>query len=239
MISLTPAPRSGTLPHARQENPHRLLGTRSGLTLVEFIVVIAFVGILTTILVPVINKARQAADRAEAAQMMRQLGTTIQIYITDNNGMLPGPTNNNQYAVPMANRKSQLTWIMSNYWDNFHEDVPIPVLGYRSFFAAHDPTLLPTIAISSRTVVSDNPSLRQNAFGKSGVVLPYADVREPHKQVAMIHMDRLAMNDVGTLGASQPEQPLLGEDRIALFFDWRVEFMPLDYRLGTWTTPAQ
>lgn len=61
-------------------------------TLIELLTVIAIIGILAAILIPVVGSARTAAGKATAVAAMREMGTGIVLYTSENNGYLPnGP----------------------------------------------------------------------------------------------------------------------------------------------------
>lgn len=61
----------------------------SGFTLVELLVVVAIIGILAGILVPVLGRARESAKRKSCASNLKQLGLGLNIYATDNSENFP------------------------------------------------------------------------------------------------------------------------------------------------------
>ena|GEM_PF-1591924 len=88
-------------------NDHPRLSNRSAFTLVELLVVIGIIALLISILLPALNKAREASRVAACLSNLRQLGTIHANYIADNKGYIipadigdwmsgPGP---NGYAV--------------------------------------------------------------------------------------------------------------------------------------------
>jgi prepilin-type N-terminal cleavage/methylation domain-containing protein/prepilin-type processing-associated H-X9-DG protein len=62
---------------------------RSAFNLIELLVVIAIIAILAAILLPVLAKAQQRADRAYCLNNMKQLATAWIMYCDDNNGTVP------------------------------------------------------------------------------------------------------------------------------------------------------
>ena len=64
--------------------------SRSGFTLIELLVVIAIIGILTGLLLPAINAAREAGRRSNCASNIGQIGKAIQAYEAANRSFPPG-----------------------------------------------------------------------------------------------------------------------------------------------------
>jgi general secretion pathway protein G len=58
-------------------------------TLIELLTVVAIIGVLAGILIPVLGKVRSTARNATCIANLRQLGQGFQLYINDNKGCLP------------------------------------------------------------------------------------------------------------------------------------------------------
>ena len=58
-------------------------------TLIELLVVIAIIAILAAILFPVFAQAKEAAKRTACLSNMKQLGTTVQLYLGDSDDTFP------------------------------------------------------------------------------------------------------------------------------------------------------
>jgi prepilin-type N-terminal cleavage/methylation domain-containing protein/prepilin-type processing-associated H-X9-DG protein len=76
------------------KNSHRSSGKaslrslQSGFTLVELLVVISIIALLVSILLPSLNRAREAAKTVVCKAHMRQVGLASLMYSTDNNGWI-------------------------------------------------------------------------------------------------------------------------------------------------------
>ncbi len=78
MSSPRPSPSCGSVQRRR-------LSTRSGFTLLEILISLAIVGILISILLPVLGHARDAGYRTVCAGNLRQVGVAFQAYLHDHN----------------------------------------------------------------------------------------------------------------------------------------------------------
>jgi prepilin-type N-terminal cleavage/methylation domain-containing protein len=69
--------------------PMKRLGKHSAFTLVELLVVIGIIAVLVAILLPALNKARQAAVRVQCLSQMRQCYMDLRLYATNARDRVP------------------------------------------------------------------------------------------------------------------------------------------------------
>ena len=90
-------------------------------TLIELLIVIAIIAILAALLLPVFQKARIRAYRAQCASNLRQIGLGMQLYEEDNEEKLmpghllavPNPVTRNDYGgwAGVSNSYLRSTWV--------------------------------------------------------------------------------------------------------------------------------
>jgi len=104
---------------------NRIVSRRRGFSLFELLVILAILAILLGLLLPAVQKIREAAARAEAQKNLRQIGLAVHNYCSALNGSLP----------PCAVKDGK------NAPDFFKELLPYVESNYKTFQAPLDPNL--------------------------------------------------------------------------------------------------
>lgn len=88
---------------------------RSAFTLIELLTVVAIVGILAAILIPVVGNVRKSAQNTNCVSNLRQIGHAMALYTNDHNGRLPGPIYSGTNRYLQAGRQNDLIFQLQPY----------------------------------------------------------------------------------------------------------------------------
>src|SRR5882757_1001431 len=88
---------------------------RRGFTLVELLVVIGIIALLVSILMPALNRARQAAVQTQCLSVHRQLMLAMNMYVNQNKGWAPNQTR----KADAPNAVHSTLWFHKDYLGQF------------------------------------------------------------------------------------------------------------------------
>src|SRR5579885_1677050 len=90
-------------------------GSKRAFTLIELLVVIGIIGILASLLMPAIAKAKGKAYDAKCISNLRQIGIALSIYADENNGKLPYAERQPSKPVDPAHVLPRIVDVLSNH----------------------------------------------------------------------------------------------------------------------------
>ena len=133
--------------------------TQKGFTLIELLMVIAIIGILSSIVLVNLNGARSRALDAVRASDLKQLQTAAEAYHAEYGSYPVNPNPDWQGTCPYYGSVTQ--WIpgISEYFSNLPQDPNYDCASYRTYIYASNGVYYDILDYNGPTYPSSNPSL--------------------------------------------------------------------------------
>lgn len=171
----------------RYLNPRRARPGASAFTLIELLSVIAVIGILVAILIPVTGRVRAAGKAAKCAANLRTVHNGFNLYAADNQGYYPAARFHPTQSNPARGRRNRSfnNGAYGNHWEG--ELAPYVGVNLRSVAAANSPVATFAICPDGLTGMNAHLVYKGPDFSASGYSLDYQvkaiEIRAPTKTI--------------------------------------------------------
>ncbi len=210
-----------------------------GFTLVELLVVVAIIGLLAAMLLPALANAKRKAIQINCVSNLKQIGHALQMYIDDNQEVLPGGVWNGMRASYDINSDQEFIFYVVPYLKTQppSDTTQIAEVAVCPGYLRMAPALSGMQDMEGRICYLLNPNVNPNAppgprvcpFGypdPAQAPLKYGQLNQygsPAALYAITDVDKLNVPDPSVSWWSDlPYQPVHGRTRNQLFFDWHV-----------------
>jgi prepilin-type N-terminal cleavage/methylation domain-containing protein len=215
-----------------------LVEARRAFTLVELLVVLAIIGVLVALGLPVLRTVLQRGEVAARTNSLRGIGSLVTLYATDNQSRLPGPLWPGQIGVYDTAFEGRLVLFFANYLDLAEENgaVEVPLFLPRGL-TSRRPTGVEISNFRPYVVnmrAEDRDGEEVNPWGNLADAEPGAPFNLPALSArvpavwAISEADQTHPRVSGAAWrANTMAEPAAG-GRLAWFFDGRVQALPND-----------
>ena len=204
---------------------------RGAFTLVELLVVLAVIAILAALSLGSLSKLGASSDRSKAISNMRQIGTGITLFATDNDGKLPGPLWPGQLAQFDPNdpkMPERLVGVLASYLGISTPTAPKvePLFVPPAYRKAVSPSFLDsarTYVLNMSVVNADQLLVPWGNRALTPSPLPLKLATIPAQAWGFSDADALHPRVVGaSWAANTPQKPVHKPKRLAWFFNGSV-----------------
>ena len=228
---------------AMNQQDRQPLPGRAGFTLIELLVVITIIAILAGLALAVSGSVRKSADRTKCLANLRNIGHAIGTYAGENEGYLPGPLWESQSCWYNERDTGTLGYYLAGYmglpidYEKRRMDVFVCPSWQRGAPYRNDESFLLNMAVvvNGDTVnpwgdadLSENDASTDPGSPAVPKVLARLSDAPLPRIWAMQDLDAQSVVKKKLPGIAP--KPVHGDKRNALFFDFHVESIPLNYQ---------
>jgi prepilin-type N-terminal cleavage/methylation domain-containing protein len=205
-------------------------------TLIELLVVIAILAILAALLFVGFRAARGHVDRTVGISNIRHIAVAIQQFANDHDNQLPGPLWAGQgplYNVDPKKLATQL-WPYLDLPEPTLEMQEAKIMGSPAYYRERERDDSPSLFLNESVSLSNGievfpwgyqPPGAPNFRGPQKVVT----IENPGSQWAMKDVDQTYPFATAPGWMNRlPKQPIYGDKRLTLYFDWSARFVPIE-----------
>jgi prepilin-type N-terminal cleavage/methylation domain-containing protein/prepilin-type processing-associated H-X9-DG protein len=238
-------------PHSKSPRTVRL----AAFTLTELLTVIAIIGVLAAILIPVLGKVRQTSRQSVCASNLRQIGTALLAYTGEHKNWLPGgyekvgtwnlfglqrtagPRGWIEGGRPTQDLAAQLYPYLQRSLPATGNELPRNRVflcpGNSAAVDSFDGTSVASYYAGTGVKLNNGSLVRPFGKASSGTRAPnLLDVANPGEAVALFDFDAAMLNALGegaVTGVPASSANVHGSTRNFLYLDGHVKAMPGDY----------
>lgn len=217
-------------------------------SLVELIITISIIAALAALFLPMAQKVQMIAWRTDGMKSMHTLMNAIFLYAAENDGLLPGPTDRNQYPY-VKRQTSQLAWNLRSYMgvpDTATNGTVVKAIAHRALLAKYDSTykvftciksIYIPISGSTTQIVYPMGITDQGYSAEDMRPKKLASIPTPTVYPAIMDLDaglyQIGASAKSVLGSGTDliPKPIFETGRHAAFWDGHVEFVSLDFNV--------
>ncbi|VTS08598.1 DUF1559 family PulG-like putative transporter [Tuwongella immobilis] len=199
------------------------MNRRNGLTLIELLVVLAILALLIGLLLPSVQKVREAAARMHSMNNLKQINLGLQHYLTSHSGKIPAI-----FEQPEPNTLNSLWFTLMPYINNgtiYHSYQNDPDQLVKEFISPADPTVR---RVSWKTYVRSDDyrgdcSYAANAqcFGFNAAI---QQITDGTSQTYSFGERYATCRNIAVYWAIHRGNMILGKDRSATFADNKIRY---------------
>lgn len=211
---------------------------KQAFTLIELLVVVTILALLAALSLGAVGRVTTLARQMQGLNVQKNILSAVHQYISDHDGLIPGPTDRSQYGATKRN-STQLSWYLADYLgiDKTAKDgTPVQVMLPPTFSSKYNPAQMAAYFAVNNIYTAKNVMIKPwgTTETKSWYISDdyrpkkFASIPDPSSHVALIDNDL----SLGVSSTAVPSTPIYGTSyRNAAFWDGHAERVPLDYDL--------